>query len=208
MGRLLAIPVLTSAFLTFVAAMALRAADATLAVVSVAAVAALFAWYAQLHSTDDRASAGLVNPASALTLAIVGRGSWSTLLPIVAAHVVGAVAGGLAALGLEGRFGDTLVFTDPGLVLAGTGAAVVGLIGAWATLATDAGAPDATAAVPVVVGGAVLPLGLLVVFHPAAVIGLATAGLIPWDVALVAAASTLVASVVGAYAVSLLAPVE
>ena len=208
MGRLLVIPVLTSALLTFVAAMALRAADATLAVVAVAAVAALFAWYAQLHSTEDQSAAGLVNPAAALTLAVVGRRPWSTLLPAVAAHVVGAVLGGFAALGLEDRLGDTLVFTDPGLVLAGTGAAVVGLVGAWATLAVDAGGPEATSAVPALVGGAVLPLGLLVVFHPAAVIGLATAGLVPWDVALVATASTLLASVVGAYAVSLLVPAE
>lgn len=208
MGRLLVIPMLTSALLTVVAAMALRAADATLAVVAVAGVAALFTWYAQLHSTDDQSAGGLVNPAAEITLAVVGRRPWSTLLPAVAAHVVGAVLGGFAALGLEDQLGDTLVFTDPGLVLAGTGAAVVGLIGAWATLTVDAGAPQATSAVPALVSGAVLPLGLLVAFNPAAVIGLATAGLVPWDVALVAAVSTLVASVVGAYAVSLLVPAQ
>lgn len=208
MGRLLVIPVLTSALLTFVAALALRAADATLAVAAVAAVAFLFAWYAQLHSTEEQSSAGLANPGAALTLAVVGRGPWSALLPVVAAHVVGAVLGGLAALGLDDRLGDTLVFTDPSLVLAGTGAAVVGLVGAWTTLAIDAGGPEATAAVPAIVGGTVLPLGLLVVFHPAAVIGLATAGLVPWDVALVAAGSTTVASAAGAYAVSWLVPRE
>lgn len=208
MGRLLIIPVLTSALLTFVAAMALCAADATLAVAAVAAVTVLFAWYAQLHSTQEHSSAGLINPAAALTLAVVGRRPWSTLLPVIAAHVVGAVLGGLGALGLEDRLGGTLVFADPGLVLAGTGAAVVGLIGAWATLAIDAGGPEATAAVPAILGGAVLPLGLIAVFHPAATIGLATAGLVPWDVALTAATSTLVASVIGAYAVSLLVPAE
>jgi hypothetical protein len=208
MGRLLVIPVLTSAVLTLVAAMALRAADATLAVAAVAAVAVLFAWYAQLHTTDDQSSGGLVNPAAVLTLAVVGRRPWATALPVVAAHVVGAVVGGLAALGLDDRLGDTLVFADPGLVLAGTGAAVVGLVGAWAVLAIDAGGHEAMSAVPAILGGAVLPLGLLAVFHPAAVIGLATAGLVPWDVALVAAGSTLIASVVGAYVVSLLVPAE
>jgi hypothetical protein len=150
----------------------------------------------------------LANPASAVTLAVVGRGAWSALLPLVAAHVVGAVLGGLAALALDDRLGDTLVFGTPGLVLAAIGAAVVGLIGAWTTLAVDAGAHEGTAAVAALVGGAALPLGLLAVYQPAAVIGLATADVLPWDVALVAAASTLVASVVGAYAVSLLVPRE
>ena len=37
-------------------------------------------------------------------------------------------------------------------------------------------------------------------------IGLATAGLVPWDVALVAAGTTLAASIVGAYAVTALVP--
>lgn len=208
MGRLLVIPVLTSALLVFVAAMALRAAEATLAVAAVAAVTVLFTWYARLHSTDEQSSAGLVNPASALTLAVVGRRPWSTLLPTVAAHVVGAVLGGLGALALEDQLGDTLVFADPSLVLAGTGAALVGLLGAWTTLAIDAGGPDATAAVPAVISGAVLPLGLVTAFHPAAVIGLATAGLLPWDAALVAAASVLAASIVGAYAVSALVPAD
>jgi len=54
----------------------------------------------------------------------------------------------------------------------------------------------------------VLPLGLIVAFQPAAVIGLATADLVPWDVALVAAGAVLVASAIGAYAVSLLVPQE
>ncbi|MCL3819047.1 hypothetical protein [Aeromicrobium wangtongii] len=208
MGRLLVIPVLTSAVLTLVAAMALRAADAILAVAAVAGVAVLFNWYAQLHSTEDQAAGGLVNPAGVLTLAAVGRRPWATALPAVAAHVVGAVLGGLAALGLDDELGETLVFTDPSLVLAGVGAAVVGLVGAWAVLAVDAGGSEAVSAVPAVLGGAVLPLGLLAVFHPAAVIGLATAGLVPWDVALVAGAGTLAASVVGAYLVSLLVPAE
>ncbi len=208
MGRHLVLATVVSAVTTFVAAMALRAADATLAVVAVAAVSVLFAWYAQLHSSDEQSSLGLANPAAALTLAVVGRQSWSTLLPVVAAHVVGAVLAGLAALGLEDRLGDTLVFGTPGLVLAGTGAAVVGLIGAWTTLAVDADGQPAVVAVPALVGGAVLPLGLLTSFQPAAVIGLATAGILPWDVALVAVAAVLVASIAAAFAVSALVPHE
>lgn len=208
MGRLLAVAALMSATLTLVTAMALRAADATLAVVAVAALVVLLTWYAQLHSTDEHSAAGLVSPASAVALAAVGRRPWATLLPAVVAHVVGGVVGGLAALGLDDRLGDTLVFAEPGLVLAGVGAAVVGVIGAWATLAVDGRGPEALSAVPVAVGGAVLPIGLLAVFQPAVVMGLATASLVPWDVALVAAAAALVASAIGAYAVSALVPTE
>ncbi len=199
---------LFSALLTLTAAMALRAADATLAVAAIAAVAVLFTWYAQLHSTEERGTLGLANPASAVSLAVVGRRPWGTLLPVLAAHTIGGVLGGLAALALEDRLGDTLVFTQPSLIVTAVGAALVGLIGAWATLSVDGGGHEAASAVPVLVGGAVLPLGLFVAYQPAAVIGLATAGLVPWDVALVAAASVLAASIVGAYAVSLLVPQE
>jgi glycerol uptake facilitator-like aquaporin len=206
--RLLALAGALSALLTFVCALALRAADATLAVIAVAALAVLLTWYAQLHATDHQAGLGVANPASTVALAVVGRGSWATLLPTLAAHVVGAVLGGLAALALDDRLGDTLVFTQPGLVVTAAGAAVVGLIVAWATLSIDGGGPEALAAVPALVGGAVLPLGLLAVFHPAAVIGLATAGLVPWDVALVAAGTTLVVAILGAYTVTALVPAE
>ncbi len=199
---------LLSAILTLTAAMALRAADATIAVAAVAAVAVLFTWYAQLHSTDERGTLGLANPASAVTLAVVGRRPWSTLLPVLAAHTIGAVLGGLAALALDDRLGDTLVFTQPGLIITAVGATLVGLVGAWATLSVDGGGHEGLSAVPVIVGGAVLPLGLFTVFQPAAVIGLATAGLVPWDVALVAAGAVLVASGIGAYVVSLLVPQE
>ncbi len=206
--RLLSMAALLSALITLVSALALRAADATLAVAAVAAVAILFTWYAQLHSSEQRSTLGLANPAAVLTLAVVGRRPWATILPALAAHTVGAVLGGLAALGLDDRLGDTLVFTQPGLVVTAVGAAIVGVIGAWTTLSIDGGGPDALAGIPAVVSGAVLPLGLLTVFHPAAVIGLATAGLVPWDVALVAAGSALAASIVGAYAVTVLVPHE
>ena len=100
------------------------------------------------------------------------------------------------------------MFTQPGLVVTAVGAALVGLIGAWATLGVDGGGHEGLSAVPVVVGGAVLPLGMLGAFQPAAMIGLATADLVPWDVALVAAGTVLAASVVGAFLVSLLVPQE
>ncbi|MEV7396623.1 hypothetical protein [Aeromicrobium sp. NPDC092404] len=206
--RLLSMGALLSALLTLVSAMALRAADATLAVAAVAAVAVLVTWYAQLHATDERGTLGLANPASVLVLAVVGRRPWATILPALAAHTVGAVLGGLAALSLDDRLGDTVVFTQPGLLVAAVGAALVGVIGAWTTLAIDGSGPEALAAVPAVVAGAVLPLGLLAAFQPAAMIGLATAELVPWDVALVAAGSALVASIAGAYAVALLVPHE
>ena len=208
MARHLSIAVLLSALTTLVAAMALRAADATLAVAAVAAIAVLFTWYAQLHSTQEQSSIGLANPAAAVVLAVVGRRPWVTLLPAVAAHVVGAVAGGLVAVALDDQLGDTLVFADPNLTLTAVGAVLVGLIGAWTTLSIDGGGTEALAAVPVVVGGAILPLGLLTVFQPAAVIGLATAGLVPWDVALVAVGATVVGSAVGAFATSTLVPVD
>lgn len=199
---------LLSALLTLVAAMALRAADATIAVAAVAAVTVLFTWYAQLHSTEDRGTLGLANPASAVALAAVGRRPWATLLPALAAHTIGAVAGGLIVLALDDKLGETLVFTQPGLVVTAVGATLIGLIGAWATLSVDGGGNEALSAVPVIVGGAILPLGLIAAFQPAAVIGLATAGLVPWDVALIAAGAVLIATLVGAYAVSLLVPQE
>jgi len=206
--RRLIVGALLSALLTLTAAMALRASDATIAVAALAAVTVLFTWYAQLHSTEEHGTLELANPASAVTLAVVGRRPWATLLPVLAAHTIGAVIGGFAALALDDRLGDTLVFTQPGLVVTAVGATLVGLIGAWATLSVDGGGQEAFSAVPVVVGGAVLPLGLIAAFQPAAVVGLATAGLVPWDVALVSAGAVLAASVVGAYAVSLLVPQE
>lgn len=206
MTRNLGIAAFVSAIFSLVAAMALRAADPTLAVAGVAALAVLLAWFAQLHATEEQGGGGLVNPAAIATLAVVRRHPWTTVLPLLTAHVVGAVVGGLIALSLDDQLGDTLIFANPSLAATAAGAAVVGLVGAWATLSVDGGGAAPLAAVPALVGGAVLPLGLLVAFQPAATIGLATAGLVPWDAALIAAAATLTASVAGAYCVSLLVP--
>lgn len=204
--RLLTLSAAMSALLTVVTAAALRASDPVLTVLAASAVTVLLTWYARLHADDDHPAIGLVNPASATTLAAVGRRSWSTLLPTWTAHVVGAVLGGVAALGLGDRWGDPLLFDADDLVIAGVGAAVVGLVGAWATLALDASGPDALAAVPVVVAGGVLPLGLIGAFSPSVVLGLAAADLLAWDVALVAAGSGLLAAAVGGWIVGLLLP--
>ena len=196
---------LTSAILTFVTALALRATDATIAVAAVAVAVILLSWYAQLGSDDDVSTLDTTNPAVATTLAVVGRRPWGTILPCYAAHVVGAVIGGFGALALDSRLPEPLVYDASGLVVAGVGGAVVGLIGAWATLAVDGGGPIALSAAPVAVAGA-LPLGLLGAFSPAVVIGLATAELLPWSAAGCAAAAALLASAVGAWAASVLVP--
>ena len=206
MGRPVPIAVLTSAVVTLVAAMALRASEAVVAVVGVAALAVLLAWFAQLHATDERGTGGLVNPASALALAVVGRRPWGTLLPAVAAHAVGGVVGGLVALALDDRLGETLTYDTPDLVVTAVSAAIVGLLVAWTTLAVDGGGPETLAAVPPLAAGAIAPLGLFASFHPAALIGLATADLLPWNVALVGAGASLAAAAVGAASIGVLLP--
>jgi|SRR5664279_3186975 hypothetical protein len=204
--RLLALGAAMSALTTFVTAMALRAADATLAVLTVASLTVLLTWYARLHTDDEHPSLGLVNPASATTLAAVGRRSWATMLPILTGHGLGAVVGGLAALGLADQWGDPLIFDADSVLVAGVGAAVVGFLVAWATLALDASGPDALAAVPVVVAGGIMPLGLVGAFSPAVVVGLAAADLLTWDIALVAAGAGLAAAAVGGWVVGFLIP--
>lgn len=196
---------LTSAVLTFVTALALRAADATVAVAAVAVAVILFSWYAQLGSDDDASTLDTTNPAVATTLAVVGRRSWGTILPCYAAHVVGAVIGGFGALALDSRLPEPLAYDASGLVVAGVGGAAVGLIGAWATLAVDGGGPVALSAAPVAIAGA-LPLGLIGSFSPAVVIGLATAELLPWGAAGCAAGAALLASALGAWLASALVP--
>lgn len=204
--RLLSLSAAVSALLTVVAAASLRASDPTLAVLAVAAVTVLLTWYARLHADEDHPSLGLVNPAAATTLAAVGRRSWSTLLPNWTAHALGAVLGGLGAQALGSRWGDPLIFDADDLVVAGVGAAIVGVLVAWTTLAIDASGPDALAAVPVAAAGGILPLGLVGTFSPSVVLGLATADLLSWDVALVAAGSALLAAAVGGWIVGLLLP--
>lgn len=194
--------------LTLAAACALRADDATLAVVAVAALIVLLTWFALLHSGATISGLGRSNPAAALALAVAGRQPWPTALPLITAHVVGAALGGLAALGLDGVLGAAQVGATPHWAGALVAGALVGLIGTWATFAIDGEAGAPYAAIPVLVGGAVLPVAFAALVNPATVLGIAAAGLLDWVPALIAAGSSLVGAVVGAYAMSVLLPGE
>lgn len=204
--RSLTVAALLAAITTFVAALALRAPDATLAVLAVAAVAVLTTWLAVLHSTDDESGIALTSPAAAVTLALVGRRPAALLLPIIAAQVVGAVLGGLAALGLDDELGGSLVWSEPTRVATGVVVAVLAILAAWVLLAIDGGEHPAWAAVPSLLAGASLGVGLAVALNPAAVLGLATAGLLSWTTAGIVAGVGVIASAVGAYAIALVTP--
>jgi hypothetical protein len=206
--RTLSAAAILSALTTFVAALALRAADATIAVLAVAAFAVFVTWIAGLHSTDEESGLALTGPAAAVALALVGRRAIATILPLIASQVVGAVVGGLAALALEDRLGDTLLFTQPDRVVTGVVIGVLAIIAAWVVLAIDGEVHEAYASVPPILTGASLPLGLTTALNPAAIMGLATADLVPWDVALIAAGAALVGAVVGAYTMALVTPAE
>ena len=206
--RSLTVAALLAAITTFVAALALRAPDATLAVLAVAAVAVLTTWVATLHTTEDESGLALSSPAAAVTLALVGRRSAGFLLPIIAAQVVGAVIGGFAALGLEDRLGGSLVWAEPTRVVTGVVVAVLAILAAWVLLVIDGGEHAAWAAVPPVIAGASLGVGLAVALNPAAVLGLATAGLLSWTTAGIVAGAGIIAAAVGAFAITLVTPAE
>lgn len=206
--RSLSAAAILSALTTFVAALALRAPDATLAVIAVAAFVVLTTWIASLHTTDRESGLALLSPAAAVTLVLVGRRSTGLLLPLVAAQVVGAVGGGFAALGLEDELAGTLVWDDPSRIAAGIVVGVLSLIASWVLLALDSGETAGWSALPPVLAGATLGVGLAVALNPAAVLGLATAGLVSWSIAGIAAVAGLVGAAVGAYAMALVTPPE
>ena len=206
--RSLTVAALLAAITTFVAALALRAPDATLAVLAVAAVTVLTTWVATLHTTEEESGLALTSPAAAVTMTLVGRRSPTFLLPLIAAQVLGAVLGGLAALGLDDRLGGSLVWSEPTRVVTGIVIAVLAILAAWVLLAIDGGEHAAWAAVPPVLAGASLGVGLAVALNPAAVLGLATAGLVSWTTAGIAAGAGFVASAIGAYAITLVTPPE
>lgn len=191
-----------AAITTFVVAISLRAPEATAAIVAVAAITVAVTWLSMQHSTDEDSGLVLANPASAVAMTIVGRSGIDALLPLIASHLVGAVAGGLAALGLDRWLGDTLVWPTPGLVATGVVVLVVGTVATWLLFAIDAQVSEAYAGLPPLLLGAALPLSLTSALNPAVVVGLATAGLLPWGVAGVAAVAAVAASVVGAYTVA------
>lgn len=193
---------------TLAAACALRADDATLAVVAVAALIVLLTWFALLNSGERTSGLGRSNPAAALALAVAGRQPWPTALPLITAHVVGAALAGLAALGLDGVLGAPQVGATPHWASALVAGALVGLIGTWTTFAVDGEAGAPYAAIPVLVGGAVLPVAFAALVNPAAVLGIAASGVLDWVPALVAASASLVGAMVGAYAMAALLPSE
>jgi len=206
--RPLSVAAILAALTTFVAALALRAPDATIAVLAVAAMTVLVAWLAGLHTSEDESGLALTSPAAAVSLALVGRTNRATLLPLIAAQIVGAVLGGLAALALDSRLGDTLVFTQPSRLVTAVVVGVLALISAWVLFAIDGSVHEAYAAVPPILTGAALPLGMTTALNPAVIIGVATASLVPWDLALIAAAAALIGAAIGAFTMALVAPTE
>lgn len=200
----LAVAAVTAALTTAVAAWALRATDPATAVAAVAVVAVASAWLARFHDTASTPGLGLTGPTPLVALALVGRSPVATALPVVAAQVVGAVAAG-AAVGALDLPGGALVWDQPTLLTAGVLSVLVGLVGAWATLAADAGPVAWTAATPVT-AGALLGVGLAAAAHPAAVLGLAVAGALDWPVALVSAVAVLAGAAIGTFVVSWVSP--
>lgn len=193
---------------TFFAALALRAPDAAVAVGAVAVVTAFIAWLAALHSTEVTSGLALTSPAAALTLVAVRRTRAGDLLPLIAAQVVGAVAGGFAALGLDKSLGGALVWTDPSPWAVGIVIGFVGLLTSWVVLAVDGGETTAWIALSPLASAAALGVGLTAGANPAVVVGLATAGVISWLTAGIAAGAGLIAAVVGAYLIGAVTPTE
>ena len=203
---------LTAAFFaaltTFVVAISLRAPDATLAIVAVAAITVVVTWMSVQHSTEEDSGLALVNPASTVALTLVGRSGTSIVLPLIASQLVGAILGGLAALGLDSWLGDTLTWPTPDPIATGVIVGVLGIVATWLLFAIDTQISEAYAALPPLLAGAALPLSLGSALNPAVMVGLATAGLLPWTVAGVAAVAGMLAAVVGAYTIHWISPAE
>jgi len=204
--RTLAAAAIFSAVTTFSSALALRAPDATVAVAAVALVTAFVTWLAALHSTEETSGLALASPAAAVTLAAVRRTPASNLLPLFAAQIVGAVAAGFAALGLDSQLGGALTWTDPSPVAVGIGVGFLGLLASWTVLAIDGGETTAWSGLGPVASAAVLGVGLAAALNPAVVVGLAAAGVIGWVTAGIAAGVGVLAAFVGAYVIGILTP--
>ena len=206
--RTLAAAAIFSAVITFSSALALRAPDASVSVAAVALVTAFIAWLAALHSTELTSGLALTSPAAAVTLAAVRRTPVSTLLPLLAAQAVGAVAAGFGALGLDSQLGGALTWTDPSPVAVGVGVAFVGLLASWTVLIVDGGENAMWAGLGPVASASALGVGLAAALNPAVVVGLATAGIIGWITAGIAAGVGLLAALVGAYVIGILTPAD
>lgn len=202
--RSLSTALVLSAVTTFVVGAALRAADATQAVLAVAAVTAV-AWLVSSWSTDDETSGpALAAPSTLLALLLVGRAPGRIAFALFTAQVVGAVVGGLGLLALDSD--GTLVWSEPSLVATAVLAAVVGLLGGWTTLAVEGGQPLAWSAAAPLAAGALLGPALAATASAGPLVGLGVAGLVPWDVALVAAGAALVGTVLGVFSTSIISP--
>ena len=177
-----------------------------MALLAVAGITVIVTWFAGQHSTEEESGLALANPASAVALTLVGRSNSARILPLIASQLSGAVVGGFAALGLGGKLGDTLIWSEPTLLTTGIVVGVFGIVATWLIFAIDQQVSEAYAAIPPLLTGASLPLSLGSALNPAVVLGLATANLISWDVASVAALSGLLAAVVGAYTVNVISP--
>lgn len=201
----LAAAAVSSVLVTGVAAWSLRATDPALAVAAVATALVLTAWVAGFHGAEGADSGlGIIGPAHLASLTLVGRSSVASALPLIAAQVVGAVvAGGLVLL--VGTDGGSLLWDEPSLLFCGVVGTLIGLMVAWSALAADAGSPGWTAAGPIG-AGALLGVGLASAAHPAALIGVAVAGVVTWPVALVTAAAVSLGAVVGTFVVSWVTP--
>lgn len=206
--RKLVAAALFAALSTFVVALSLRAPDATVALLAVAGITVVVTWLAGQHSTEEESGLALANPASAVALTLVGRSSSATILPLIAAQLVGAVLGGFAALGLENKLGQTLIWSEPRLLATGIAVGVLGILATWLLFAIDSQLSEAYAAIPPLLAGASLPLSLGSALNPAVILGLATADLISWEVALVAALAGLVSAVIGAYTINVISPTD
>lgn len=204
--RTLSAAAIFGAVITFSSALALRAPDATIAVAAVAAVTAFVTWLSALHSDDQASGLALSSPAVALTLVAVRRYPGSSVLPLIAAQVVGSVAGGFAALGVGRSLGGALTWSDPSPVAVAVVVAFLGLLASWVTLAVDGGENVAWTTVPPLVSAAALGVGLTAALNPAVVVGLATAGIVSWITAGTAASVGLIAAFLGAYLVSAVSP--
>ena len=76
-----------------------------------------------------------------------------------AAQVVGAVAAGFAALGLDGQLGGALTWTDPSPVAVAVGVGFLGLLASWTVLAIDGGENAAWSGLGPVASAAALGVG-------------------------------------------------
>src|SRR5699024_4511393 len=135
--RRLFVAAVASALATFIGALSVHASGVVLAVAAVAGVTVFVAWLCALHGTDDESGLALANPAWALGLTITGRVAPVNLIPLIAAQVVGAVIAGVAALAMQSRLPDAIVWAQPSLLMVAVIGVILGIIGIWILFAID-----------------------------------------------------------------------